>query len=174
MASSARDATRATTAGGHPSDYFQARCGGIVVCDPPECIPLPPPPIDAVTVPVAKLEVSLDVTPEILSDGSTGGWFAIVVSATNPSSNAVWVKLDQRPDSLVYGWGYSTTIAPYFGVVLDNQLVGFAAGETKRHTFDLELVPGRKGVRTAAGTYRFDGTYNSVTAQPVTIVVPSP
>jgi hypothetical protein len=157
-------------AGGHPSDYFQARCGGIVICDPSECAPLAPSPVDTATLPVAKLGVSLNVTPEILSDGSTGGWFTIVVSATNPSANAVWIKLDQRPDSLVFGWGY-TMLGGYVRDLLDNQRVGFAGGETKRHTFDLQLVPGQQGVHTAPGTYRFDGRYNSVTAQPVVIVV---
>jgi hypothetical protein len=155
----------------HPPPYFRDKCGGIVECGP-SCqeSPLPLPPADAPILGVADLVLSVNVTPKVFTDSSSGGWLGITVSATNQRSSAVWVDLPHGRDATAVGWGFYTTLPITSGFASLPFHQGFAAGETKRYTFDVNIA--HDAGLLSAGSYQVSGWLNLVQTAPATIVVP--
>lgn len=156
---------------GHPPKYFRDKCGGIVSCGGHGCLeeagPLPDPPMTSLHVNPADMQVAVSVSPTVYTT-TNGGWVVITVSVTNPRPVPVWVKLTPLGTS-----------APTFGFSLEpsyrgaqtarSTLMGFAPGETKRASFDLQI--GALGA-ISAGSYAVRGVFNSDTTQAVFLSVP--
>ena len=160
--------------GGHPAQYFQTRCGGIVSCPDEECPPPAGPPPGAPVVPIRSLDVSTTVMLDTLDDGTIGRWAAITVSATSHSVVPVLVSLRADAFGTYYGWSYALTSGgvqhPPVQFLADSIAEGYAAGETKRYTFDVNLGAGDR--RIVPGIYQFVGRFNTAASAPVTVVGP--
>ena len=159
--------------GGHPPLYFRDRCGGIVSCGGHGCLkdagPLPNPPANALKVNPADMQIAVAVAPAVY-EKTNGGWVVITVSVTNPRSVPVWVKLTPMASSssaqtLGFQLGQLTTGTE----AITGTLMGFAAGETKRASFDLRL--GALG-GISAGSYAVRGVFNDDSTQAVFLTVP--
>ncbi|MFN2563760.1 MAG: hypothetical protein ABR499_01945 [Gemmatimonadaceae bacterium] len=165
---------------GHRRSEFVDRCGGIVTCTGEcqrEAGPDPQPPADAVEIDARELDVTVSVVPSTsfgLHDN--GGWFAYVVTATNPRPEAVWVRVRRpRPDArgaatfgFVEGpsvWDYAWTTEPR---------VAFGPWQTKRYTYDRAAITGA-GYAYKAGAHMVRGFFNNDTTPPVEFtILPKP
>ena len=161
---------------GHPRGEFVDRCGGIVACSG-ECLretgPDPQPAVDAVEIDPTELDVTVSVVPSpTFGLYENGGWFAYVVTATNPRPEAVWVRVQRpRPDArgaatfgFVEGpavWSYAWTAEPR---------IGFAPRQTKRYTYDRAATVG-SGYAYKAGTHEVRGFFNSDTTPPASFTI---
>jgi hypothetical protein len=143
--------------GSHPRVDFVDRCGGIVAfgdglhIEPTAWLPRPGP-----TSPVLSptdLPVSVALSPGQPTVGlPDSSWVTILVSVTNPSADAVWVRV--RPffpgQTASQTFGYELGAPGYGGSGFDDyssdSLVAFGPHETKRRAFDEQLP-----------TYRFTG-----------------
>ena len=172
-------------AANHPPAYFQDRCAGVVICPPVGCAdegaPPAAAPADAPSAPASALDVRVEVTPAsagaaALAPAATGGdpWLTVVISVTNPGAGPVRVPLDPSPGQSpttreVGGFGYEVAMpggaAPFESAwfVVPRGRVAFAAGQTRRHVFDVNAagyragdysVLGRYNVRTASAGFR--------------------
>jgi hypothetical protein len=159
--------------GGHPRAYFVERCGDIVSCEfacaseaggwqrPRQGDPIVDP---------EQLQVSASIMPVPVSKSADSAWAAIVVSAHNPSSSPVWVRLpaDVRRggNDLWYeasGFWSQALLAP-------DTLVGFGPGQTRRAVFDTKAYhPG--SVDAALGTHTLVGGFSRAQTAPISFEV---
>lgn len=161
---------------GHPRAQFVDRCGGIVTCVGEcqrEAGPAPQPSVDAQEIDARELEVSVSIAPSAaFGMYENGGWFAYVVTATNPRPEAVWVRIGRlRPDARsaatfgflegpsVWSYAYTTEIRLAFG-----------PHETKRYTYDRVTMP-TSGQMYAAGAREVRGFFNTDTTPPVPFTI---
>jgi hypothetical protein len=153
---------------GHPRGEFVDRCGGIVTCTGEcgrEAGPDVQPDVNAVEIDATELEVTVTVEPSpTFGLYENGGWFAYVVTATNPRSEAVWVRVRRpQPDArgaptfgFVEGpavWSYAWTTEPR---------IAFGPRQTKRYTYDRAAIAG-SGYTYKAGAHAVRGFFNSDT-----------
>lgn len=164
----------------HPRQAFVVRCGGVVVCEG-ECLaaagPPSKPPTNARTVPPESLEIGVTVTPAVPSSAILDGYFTMIVTARNPSSDTVIVELPPPGD---YGppvsFSYDVRGA-YGGQSYDArawapEVTWFAPGETKRFLFDFHNTPGPTQYDLAPGVWQFRGAYGDAWApDPPTVTV---
>jgi hypothetical protein len=166
--------------GGHPRAMFLQKCAGLVDCGL-DCIHEagPPPPVPSGTPNVlpSQLEVTSQVSPASPGRSVDEGFGMFTISVRNPFPNPVVVVLPRR-SSETFPTSYRFTITRDIGgsvtgadVVIDPEVVQFAAGETKRTVIDfgVELVPipginvihglGSHGVALPPGPYTFRGGY---------------
>jgi len=159
----------------HPADLFLTKCGGIVACSNIPCASAAPPAASAPILDASLFPVSVAVTPSIDADSGNAGWFVVTVSVKNPSAQPVRLHyaIDSAGDPYpvtfgVYSW--PPLFSPDFIEPVDtNSLVGFAVGEVKRWTFDLNL-----GATPAKpkGTYAITGFFNGDSSAAVSFIVP--
>lgn len=169
--------------GHHVRSAFVVGCGGTVDCGD-QCIAEGGAPslVDSstVTIPPGGLQVGVDVTPSVPSESSNDGFFAVMVSATNPSDMPVRVAL---PDSSAGSLGttFSYLIQGPFGGrsgqirAKDISALIFAPHERKLQVFDFRvrkdsgqgsLPPGPYHVFGRFGPPSLPWTQTSVTLQP--------
>jgi hypothetical protein len=129
---------------GHPSAYFQARCGGVVSCGfscRNEGGARAVVPSDAPVVPSEELRLELQVLPVTNTFATDSGATAVIVVATNPHDYAVRVRAMlgsfrvriERQDGpeVLYGVAHGRAAGTDFG-----------PGERRQYAFDFELPPG--------------------------------
>jgi hypothetical protein len=155
--------------GSHPRSEFLGRCAGVVVCEQ-RCIAdaggLPP--LDAAMTRVGSdvLEVGIEILPVVPSVALFGGYFTVTVTAHNPWSNPVAVRLPPSADagesvSFEYEFAHGG-ISQFNDRALDDGVTRFAAGETKRRVYDFYILSPGEVARSGAlqpGTYEFRGAY---------------
>lgn len=161
---------------GHPRGDFVDRCGGIVTCTGEcrrEAGPDSQPSVDAVEIDATELDVTVSVVPSpTFGLHENGGWFAYVVTATNPRPEAVWVRVQRpRPDArgaatfgFVEGptvWSYAWTAEPR---------IAFGPRQTKRYTYDRAVITG-SGHAYKAGAHEVRGFFNSDTTPPASFTI---
>jgi hypothetical protein len=153
--------------GDHPRDAFVEHCGAVVVC-PSDCDTIGEAGRGvlggASEVTPAALEVSIAPPPEAPSVAADSGWFALTVSARNPSAEPVWVRL---PGDATFGdrtFGYTALTEGYAGTyrTTTEPRVAFRAGETRRFVFDLHYP---------AGSYSFSGFFGWQSSPTITVEV---
>jgi len=148
---------------GHPRSDFVERCGGAVACGA-ECIYDAGPGLDpnSVTqkVPPENLLISVSTQPQLPSRAVDGGYFTIVVSATNPHPFPVAITLPAAGEGFFFTmFGGTGGGIGGFESNLDNSRTVFAAGATKVKYFDVQIgfTTGLKtvlpGIYTIVGGY---------------------
>jgi len=152
----------------HDPAYFRDRCGGIVSCDCP-AIQGPSPASPAVSA--RDLQISTDVQPIVVTDSASGGWIVVVVSATNPRTESVWVDLTRLPgDTLALGWEFFLSNADMSESTVLPLRLGFAPGERKQFAFDVRL---RNFPTVPPGSYQVTGRLNLARGTSATITFPN-
>lgn len=158
----------ALVGGSHAGPYFANLCAGVVVCVydcAAEAASLPPPDDSAPELPASELEVQVDLQPPNPSLAIDDGWVAIVISARNPRTTAVWIPLapveSGSPYASTFGFtarciercdGSYATSSYYY---TQPPRLGISARAVKRGVLDLQFPPGVYAVR---GTFNVDTT----------------
>ena len=161
---------------GHPAAYFGVRCGGYVVCAGPcetEVAAATPTPADAPAVRADDLIVTARLVTLPSGSRATGGAFALVVTAQNPTPVAGWVVRSTNPsvsEAPDFGYTLSTPLLPGVPLGALHAAPGartyFGAGETQAHVFDVtasDFVP---------GAYALGGTFAGTRSAPAAVALP--
>jgi hypothetical protein len=131
--------------GGHPREAFIDRCLGVVSCIG-DCLeegggePARDP--EALVVDPSALTIETWIEPGTVSlSAGTRGCLPVVVKATNSQTTPVRVRL-RGGHAGITNQSFSWSVEDYGGggVPEPDSLMGFAAGETRRHTFDCAFV----------------------------------
>lgn len=145
--------------GGHPAEYFGDKCASLVKCE----LNCAPPehdrgvPATAHVIRLTELEVSVRIAPEQPSVSIDSGWVRVILDATNPYAESVWVVLPQNDTYSCYssagelGW---TTPPEY--------VWAFRASERRSYTFDFQF---------ATGAYTIFCNFSLYAAAPYTLSV---
>lgn len=164
---------------GHPRSEFLDRCAGTVVCVE-ECMQdagaFPDPPAETPIVPASSLQIGVELQPAPTSASEYDGYFALIVTARNPSDHAVLVRLPPYgDDNLGVSFSYLMGTNEHDGVgtfvlAYDPQALFFRPGETKRQIFDMRIGDEYEG-DIEPGNYIAIGTFadHASAAQPITI-----
>lgn len=132
---------------GHPLKDFIERCGGIVDCRVVCAQDAGAPPAPDSSVPRVSpdsLRLGIEIQPQTPDVNLYDGYFTVAVTATNPASHAIVVPLQPSGSSdpsvsftcFIQGPGSNLQFTSW---AWDQEDTYFAAGETKRHVFDLAL-----------------------------------
>jgi hypothetical protein len=166
---------------GHPPIYFQGVCAGVVDCPEVGCRDAGPEPTrapaGAPVLPVAALDIRMELLPNRVSRSGADTVLTIVVRVTNPRRGPVWVPLEATPTvpgAPAYAGFFGFAIRP---VGTEARLIGmqqsiptapvpFAAGETRQNVFDLNVK------RYPAGDYTIGGLFNTRQVSSTLRVVP--
>lgn len=162
--------------GGHPPEYFQGRCRGVVECPAVGCQdagrPASPAPPGAPEVPLSSLDVRIEALPDSVPHTGPDSALTLIVRVTNPHAEPVWLPLDttlaDRPP-WIFWYGFRivpvgqplpvadiTRIDAYGMVTVDSvQHVPFAAGQTREWVVDVS------GAWYAPGNYMAVGIFNA-------------
>jgi hypothetical protein len=136
----------------HPRALFYARCNGYVSCvgqcardvAPIDTIPQP----GAMDIDPSQLRLRLALVPDAIADSINEGWFAIVLSVTNPFTHPVRMRLAKIPGNpdFVETEGYGlmqgdpTVALAYVDggsfYRFENDSLGFDGGETRNLVID--------------------------------------
>lgn len=154
----------------HPRDEFLGRCGGVVVCEG-EClkdagVPTSPPEGTPV-VPPDSLDLGAEITPAAPSASAAGGYFALTLTARNPTSHAMLVLLRSsaplfvRPVTFSYLLAVGSLSVQNNVRVMDASEVLFAPGETKRQVFDFHVGDDATTGGLPVGDARVVGAFGS-------------
>jgi hypothetical protein len=162
---------------GHPRGQFVDRCGGIVTCTGEcqrEAGAGPQPAADAVEIDATELDVTVSVVPSpTFGVHDNGGWFAYVVTATNPRPEAVWVRIQRpRPDAhgaATFGFVEGPRVWSY--AYTTDTRVAFGPRQTKRYTYDRAAAINVSGYVYAAGPHAVRGFFNTDTTPPVSFTI---
>ena len=135
--------------GDHPPEYFGSRCGSEVGC--PDCVE------SSFGATPAEREQAIDVTPSLLQVSVEAAWpdpelgvepgrLAIIVTARNPSSQPLWVRL---PTHLTFGYHlHGPTIGYTSSERSDERRYFFGPGQERRMVSDEHFwCPGTYTVR---------------------------
>jgi hypothetical protein len=161
---------------GHSRTEFVDRCGGIVTCTG-ECQrevgPGPQPGADAVEIDATELDVTVSVVPApTFGLHDNGGWFAYIVTATNPRPEAVWVRVKRpRPDvpgAATFGFVEAPNVWSYAHTT--ESRIAFGPRQTKRYTYDRGAIAGRTHAYKA-GLHAVRGFFNTDTTPPVSFTI---
>jgi hypothetical protein len=161
---------------GHPRGDFIDRCGGIVTCTG-ECQrdagAGAQPATDAVEIDATELDVTVSVVPSpSFGIHENGGWFAYVVTATNPRSEPVWVRV-RRPGPDARGaatFGFVEGPAVWSYAYTTDDRIAFGPQQTKRYTYDRGAITGT-GYAYKAGAHAVRGFFNTDTTPPVSFTI---
>ena len=151
--------------GDHPPEYFGSRCGGEVDCL--DCIES-----DFGATP-AEREQAIDVTPSVLQVSVDAAWpdpalgvdpgqLAIVVTARNPSSQPLWVRL---PTSVTFGYQISGTEAHSAREWTTERRYFFRPGQERRMVSDVYLC--------GPGTYSVRGYFSEAVSDELLLEMPA-
>ncbi|MDB4884138.1 MAG: hypothetical protein JWL95_2904 [Gemmatimonadetes bacterium] len=136
---------------GHPTEYFDERCGGVVSGTGASSAA----PADPALVARARdvgpevLTISLSTLPGRPSASVNGGWFVLDVQATNPTAEPIWVRLEPFFEGYV-GLGYVVDGGGRTGTfdMPKEERIFFAPGQRRHRFFDLrERAPAMFPVR---------------------------
>jgi hypothetical protein len=154
---------------GHPRDQFLGACGDVVVCVGGCITDAGGPPDTSTTAPLidpATMNVTTVVTPGEAYLSEYGGWFTVMMTATNSLSHPVRAAMPVSDPSVRFwfagiGDGEGRTLsAP----------VTFApagsAGSTRRFVFTVQ-PSGPEYYDLVPGTYAIQGRFAGVSAPPV-------
>jgi hypothetical protein len=135
---------------GHPIEYFQRRCGGIVACETTCVLDGGPRPAVDATGPIvrpAALTISAHVDPLSSSIGRDSGFLLLTVAVTNARPYAVRLRLtpiasDYWATAATFGFEQSGCSTPpkFNGTTYSyapDSIVVLGPGETRREGFDL-------------------------------------
>lgn len=171
-----RESDAGSVAAAHPPSYFQGRCAGVVDCGYVGCGdagPAPvPAPADAPALPLAGLDVAVEVTPARVSRTGADRVLTVVVRATNPMPQPGWVALEPTPGATApaaHWTGFRIVPAgqplpvtdlrraDFTGIVSvrGDGRVPFGAGETQWRVYD------RVAAAFPPGEYRVVGIVNT-------------
>lgn len=153
----------------HPRDEFLGRCAGVVACEG-ECLQdggVPPSaPEGTVVVPPDSLEIGAEITPAAPGASVDGGYFALTLSARNPTSHPVLALLPSR--SLFVRSVTFSYVLDVAGFTVQNNVrlrdateVLFAPGETKRQVFDFHVGDDVAAGGLPVGDVRVVGAFGS-------------
>jgi hypothetical protein len=163
--------------GSHPHAVFLGACAGVVGCSI-ECAadggPTPTPDPSAVTVNSDAIQVSIAIEPAAPSVLHGDGFFELVVTAKNPASHSVIVSFPTSgtPYSFAYGLREPSGLGSFGGVIVyDETEKWFSAGETKKHVFDVSMMPGVGDIIAHSGTYSAWGEYAHMASATIDLVV---
>jgi hypothetical protein len=178
--------------GGHPRAMFLQKCGGLVDCGL-DCIreggPAAPVPSGTPNVFPTDMEVTSDVSPANPSALIDGGLATFTISVHNPFSHPVVVVLPRRTADISltsYRFDFRRSIGGGVSgtnLVLDVEVIQFAAGETKRTVVDFAVAPiaapgigvvhglGVRGVALPPGTYSLRGAYGGKFAPDLSVTL---
>jgi len=165
-----------TRTGLHQRSYFIERCGGIVACSG-KCLteggPPPSPDASAARIASDSLELGVSLVPEAPSTSVDGGFFTLIVSATNSRPYPVVVTLDARRFGRtfffqMFGSAGGTGSAAY---LTDPEVTFFRAGETKHQYFDFSISDGIGFGRVPPATYTIYGGYDGRWATRENVVI---
>lgn len=145
--------------GGHPREYFVTRCGPLTPCER-ECgmsettrgVPLL-----ATEILAEGLTVTVRVDPPVPVAHVDEGWFRITVTATNPLSVPVWVRL-----TAPMAFSYTETLHPGNATLSEDARWAFLSNESRSYIFD-DHYP--------AGTYTLFAAFGGRSAAPFTFTV---
>jgi hypothetical protein len=164
---------------GHPRAKFLEDCGGVVSCTE-ACISDagPPPALDdaAIQIGPESLEVRVDADPAAPSRAVDDGFFALIVSVRNPSTNPVVVLLPRGPigdgaRTFSFDLAGQSSVLSGNEFALDPSVRVFAAGETKRHVFDFVIGNSLASRTLPPGTYTVRAGYGGNLASHAPIVI---
>ena len=151
---------------GHPRGAFLERCGGVVDCYR-ECIAdAGPPAWTDPAIPIVnpdQLRLGLVVAPAAPSAQIDSGFFAVIVTVTNPADHPVVVSLPKVSGTLGRAFTYRLQ-GPLGGVgdyvnALDAADALFAAAETKRHVFEVRVARDSLAAGLRPGEYTVAGSF---------------
>ncbi len=148
---------------GHAREIFLDRCAGVALCGPTCRRDAGPAPVPSASMPrlhPSDLALGLEVSPQAPRPSEDQGFFTIIVTARNSSSEAVLVE---------GGGGFSLEFSGPAGdfferhppVAIESFL--FAPGETKRQMYDFRIGPSdATGRAYPVGEYVMRGAYGNV------------
>lgn len=135
--------------GAHPRAYFVDRCDALTPCEK-DCglrEDARGVPSGAREVLPSALRVTSRVDPAEPSVAVDSGWFRLTISATNPSSEPVWVKLADEET-----FSYVEEQRPGTYRLTSELRWAFRAYETRRYIFDLKYPAGSYVLFTSFST----------------------
>ena len=149
---------------GHSEEMFIRRCGGVVACE--GCVKgaddgSGPPDPASVAVLSDFLEVAVDIAPSDPSAPGGEGFVTITVTARNPADHPI-VVIRETNGMLTFFHevdGHGEDRVRGLPAVSYPALTRFAAGETKRHVFDIPLLEDGYGPGLGRGTYVIHAGY---------------
>lgn len=160
---------------GHPRHAFGESCAGIVSCDR-ECHTeiggSPEVPDDAPVIGPEDLELTSILERDVLSRTEYDGWFAVTVSATNPSAEAVRVRLARLEEGHLAAalFGYEVDGWIRENMTTFDEFLKLGPFETRRFTFDLEIDDG-VSMRLTDGPHTLRMFMNTATIQSHALMV---
>ena len=165
---------------GHPREAFLGRCGGVVDCGATcRTDAGPPQSINAPSAAPDLLELAAEVTPALASSSLYGGNFAVKVTARNPETHPVLLRLPPAGDggpAITFSFRLEGTAAQRGWQVRawDPDAVVFRAGEIKQYVFDMHIGDAVRANEVRPGSYRVDIGYGgrSITMPNALIVSP--
>jgi hypothetical protein len=162
--------------GDHPHSIFLGSCAGVVGCGTvcTDGAPAPVPDPNAVTVFSDAIHVTASIEPASPRVSSGDGFLELIVTATNPANHAVIVSFPTSgtPFSFGYALREASGLGSFGGVVVfDETEKWFAAGETKKHIFDISMMPGFGDITVHAGSYAASGEFAHMQSTPIDVVV---
>jgi hypothetical protein len=136
---------------GHPGEYFDERCGGVVSGTSAGSAALADPALVARAREAGPdvLTITVSTVPARPRVSANDGWFVLDVQATNPTAEPVWVRLDPYFDGYV-GLGYAVEKDGRSGTfdTPREERIFFAPGQHRHRLFDLrERAPATFAVR---------------------------
>jgi len=167
---------------GHPRAEFVGKCGGVVDCAD-TCLqdggPPIPPQAGAVTIDPSAIEVNVAVTPSAPSSDTLDGYFSMIVTARNPATHPVVVRLPESgdagpPPSFSFRIGQGGYQISYDMRAEAPEVTQFAPGETKQFVFDLHNVAGPYRYDMGPASWSFNGAYGWHWARTPAAVVVAP
>lgn len=178
--------------GGHPRSMFLQKCGGLVDCGL-DCVreagPAPPVLSGTPNVPATDLVVTSEVSPVPTRATVEGGLATFTILVHNPYSHPVVVALPSKATenfAISYRFDFRRSIGGSVNgadLVLDPEIVQFAAGETKRTVIDFAVAPvavpginiipglGSRGIALPLGSYVLRGSYGGKFAPDLNITL---
>jgi len=151
---------------GHPREPFLGRCGGVVDCGATcRADAGPPQNINAPSAPPDLLELAAEVTPALPSSTLYAGNFTVRVTARNPETHSVLLRLSPAGDgpALTFSFRLEGDAAQrgWQARAWDPDVVVFRAGEIKQYVFDMHIGDAVRANEVRPGSYRLDFGYGS-------------
>jgi hypothetical protein len=151
---------------GHPRQVFLDRCAGVNLCGP-SCVSdagPPPTPLARVGLSPNQLVLGLEVIPQLPRLGDQDGFFSIVVTARNPTNEAIYIAAGAGGLPPAFSFHLSGEGGGFGGGGANNiEQYLFAPGETKRQVYDFRIgLRDVTGWAFPAGEYMMRGGYGNV------------
>lgn len=166
---------------GHSRELFFRRCGHVVRCDGDcaiEAGPVPTVGPEVARAASTALDIAIHVSPSSPQASRFDGHFALVVTARNPSDEALMVNF---PDSTFVGgirsFGFRVGEHPggeeiqFHGFAYDRSAGYFGPRETKRAVFDLRIAAVSGQTTLRPGSYFALGQFGDAVSDTIHFTV---